>query len=117
MQPQEVEVWYILPQIRKGLVKELKRQGLRQRRIAELLGITDAAVSQYISQKRAAELVFDKEIVNQIKESAKRIVKDNGLVMREIQRICALCREKRVICQIHRQKETIACGCTSCFPE
>ncbi len=115
MQPQEIEVWYVLPAIRRELVKELKKQRLKQRRIAKLLGITDAAVSQYISQKRAADVKFDKEMLQQLKKSAKAIIKDNGLVMREIQRICLLCRERGVICEVHKQKEDINCSCTSCF--
>jgi len=117
MQPQEVEVWYVLPAIRRELVKALKEDGLKQGRIAVLLGITDAAVSQYQSRKRAAGIVFDKEMLRQIKMSAKAIIKDNSRVMREIQRICLLCRKNKVICQIHMQKEKMAGECTSCFQD
>ena len=51
--PQEIEVWYVLPAIRKELVVTLKEKNLTQKKIAEFLNITEAAVSQYIKQKRA----------------------------------------------------------------
>ena len=45
--PQEIEVWYILPAIRKELVVVLKESGLTQRKIAGMLKVTEAAISQY----------------------------------------------------------------------
>ena len=51
--PQEIELWYVIPAIRKQLVIELKRKGLKQKAIAPILGITEAAISQYNRDKRA----------------------------------------------------------------
>ena len=50
---QELEVWYILPAIRKAFAIEMIRQGIPQKRIAVLLGVTSAAISQYKNDKRA----------------------------------------------------------------
>jgi len=48
----EETVWYLLPLIRKEFAKSLiKDHGLTQRKAAEKLGITEAAVSQYVSKK------------------------------------------------------------------
>ncbi|HIH66091.1 MAG TPA: transcriptional regulator, partial [Nanoarchaeota archaeon] len=53
LHPQELEVFYFIPAIRKELSVQMKKKGKGQREIANLLGITEAAVSQYISSKRA----------------------------------------------------------------
>ena len=57
--PQELEVWYILPAIRRELTISLKEEGLKQRQVAEILGVTEAAVSQYIKSKRAKAIKFN----------------------------------------------------------
>ncbi|MBA3044390.1 helix-turn-helix domain-containing protein, partial [archaeon] len=48
--PCEVIIWYILPGIRREITKSLLKNGLSQREVAKKLGITDAAVSQYLSE-------------------------------------------------------------------
>jgi hypothetical protein len=45
--PQEIEVWYIIPAIRKELAKRLvQHHEVAQKDVAELLGVTEAAISQ-----------------------------------------------------------------------
>ena len=44
--PQEIEVWYLIPAIRAELAKELLKEGINQTKIASILNITNAAVSQ-----------------------------------------------------------------------
>ena len=56
IQPQEVEVWYIIPLIRKELALAMKKRKMPQNEIASLLGVTDSAISQYSNNKRAAGL-------------------------------------------------------------
>ena len=60
LQPQEIEFHYILPSIRKSLSIHLKRQGLDQKDIAKLLHIRESTVSQYINNKRASKIDFNK---------------------------------------------------------
>ena len=113
--PQEIEVWYILPSIRKELSKELLKYNLNQKEIALKLGLTEAAVSQYINEKRANEFILDKKISNAIKESARKII-DNGNIMKEIQNISKLFWETRGICKIHMQHDkSITKSCALCF--
>jgi predicted transcriptional regulator len=90
----EENVWYLLPLIRKEFAKSLiKDHGLTQRKAAEKLGITEAAVSQYVSKKRGDSKVTNKMICREIKESTKRIVNGNTQVMKiETCRICHLLR-------------------------
>jgi len=90
----EENVWYILPLIRKEFAKSLiKDHGLTQRKAAEKLGITEAAVSQYISKKRVDLKITDVRIRREIKESTKRITNGDIQVMKtETCRICHLLR-------------------------
>jgi predicted transcriptional regulator len=87
-------VWYLLPLIRKEFAKSLiKDHGLTQRKAAEKLGITEAAVSQYILKKRGDLKVKDVRIRREIKTSTKRIMNGDFQVMKtETCRICHLLR-------------------------
>ena len=74
---QELEVWYIIPNIRKELALALNNQGLNQVEIAKKLGITKAAVNQYFHKKRAVNLNFSNEFKEEIKSSASKISSSN----------------------------------------
>ena len=52
LMPQEIEVWYIIPAVRRELAKSMVKIGLKQKQIAVTLGITEAAVSQYLKLDR-----------------------------------------------------------------
>jgi len=54
--PCEHALWYVLPQIRAELARELVERGLSQKDAAEKLGLTPAAVSQYLHKKRGSSL-------------------------------------------------------------
>ena len=89
--PCEIIVWSVVPIIRKEFAKKLiENHGFTQRKAAEKLGITEATVSRYISGKRGAIEITDREILKEIKESVKRIFKENGSVV--IEETCRICR-------------------------
>ncbi len=90
----EENVWYLLPLIRKEFAKSLiKDHGLTQRKAAEKLGITESAVSQYVSKKRGDFTVGNTMIREEIKVSTKRIMNGDIQVMKvETCRICHLLR-------------------------
>lgn len=90
--PCEYIVWNILPSIRKELTKSLmKNNGLNQKQVAELLELSSAAVSQYLSNKRGGIEITDKNILREIDKSA-RIIFENGTAQLTSQtcRICNL---------------------------
>lgn len=117
LQPQEVEVFYILPAIRRELSIALKVLGRSQKDIAKLLGVTEAAVSQYISQKRANDVKFPQEITEKIKQAAPRITNHESMI-KEIQVILADAKENRFICKMHEQvANDIPRGCNVCFKD
>jgi len=104
--PQEIEVWYILPQIRKELAQIMITDfNLTQKKVAKLLGITEPAVSQYIKGKRAKGVKFTKKIKEMIKKSAKAIIETPAKLMEEMQKICFLIRKEHVLCDLHRKHD------------
>ena len=123
--PQEVELWYVIPAIRKALVTELKKHSLKQKEIAPLLGITESAVSQYMRDKRASvcyDAFQETPLKEDIKESAEIILNqkksespDPAVAMREVNRLCKLIRESKVICDIHRKQKPKMGKCDICF--
>ncbi|MDD5054334.1 MAG: transcriptional regulator [Candidatus Nanoarchaeia archaeon] len=113
-QPQEIEANFVIPSIRKALAVELSKSNINQKNISELLGISDAAVCQYVKSKRAtANIKFSKEINAKIKDSAKNILKDKSCVVKEINSICSLIRKTKCLCRIHKGIEKTNCkeGC------
>lgn len=114
MMPQEIELWYVIPALRREFAIEMAKQGIRGARIAEFLGVTRAAVSQYFSKVRAVDFTFDQEMKREIKASATRILKGEDAVA-EMQRIMHLLRENKSICLFHHQKENLDAQCDICF--
>src|SRR5574341_1255670 len=94
LQPQEIEVFYVLPAVRRELATCMKSAGKPQKEIAMLLGVTEPAVSQYMSSKRASLLKFNDKVKAAICESSKRITSELSL-MREMQRLLTIIRNER----------------------
>tara|TARA_Y100000034_G_scaffold127958_1_gene181721 strand:+ start:166 stop:513 length:348 start_codon:yes stop_codon:yes gene_type:complete len=113
--PQEIEVWYVLPAVRCELSKQMIDLGLSQAEIAEKLGITRAAVSQYVKLKRAKAIIFDDDMKKKIKLAAKRIVEDNSSIMKEIQQVCDFIKDEKKICFYHHEIENLPKDCKVCF--
>ena len=119
--PQEIEVRYILPAIRRELAKVfISEHKKSQKQAANILGLTEAAVSQYIQSKRAKEVVFSENIVNEIKVSADRILADKNNRQRliaEMYRISNLTTVRQILCDIHRAQSKELEHCNVCFDE
>jgi hypothetical protein len=115
--PQEIEVWYLIPALRKELSKIfIKDYGLAQKKAAELLGISEAAVSQYIKEKRAKDIKFTKSELKIIKSTADKIVKDKKNSMKYLYEVCIAFRGSNTVCDLHRkQNKDILAKCTICM--
>ncbi len=99
--PQEIEVWYIIPAIRKELARLLtKENNLSYEKVGGYLGISKAAVSQYLSNKRANKIKFNLEVKKEIKKSADTINKNPNLFVSEIQRILKIMKETNCSCGV-----------------
>ncbi|MBI2148883.1 hypothetical protein HYU23_04335 [Candidatus Woesearchaeota archaeon] len=113
---QELEVWYVIPAIRKEITIAMQSNGLKQVEIAKRLGLTKAAVNQYLSNKRGNELKFNNKIKQQIMESTKRINNEFDSV-REIQYLINIAREEKIACQVHRNLDNSFKSCNICFEQ
>jgi hypothetical protein len=114
LQPQEIEVFYVLPAVRRELALAMKAAGKSQKEIAHLLGVTEPAVSQYMSSKRAAQLTFSDKLKDAFRQSAARISGELSL-MREMQNLLLVVRRERVVCQVHESLGHAPKGCNVCF--
>ena len=89
--PCEYLVWNGLPIIRKEIaVSMIDDYGLSQKQTAEKLGISPAAVSQYLSGKRGKMNIVDEEMCKQINISAKRIIQQGDRIL--VSETCRLCK-------------------------
>ncbi|MCX6742260.1 MAG: hypothetical protein NTX24_03750 [Candidatus Pacearchaeota archaeon] len=99
--PQEIEVWYIIPAIRRELAKSfIKKYKIKQNKVAELLGTTEAAISQYMHRKRAKDIKFSEEMVKYVEQSAEIILKDNKKVIGEMMKLIEVAKRQGVSCDI-----------------
>ena len=114
--PQELETWYILPALRKEFTELLSVQyKMKQKDIAKILGVTEAAISQYKKNKRGKEVKFCNEMKKKISESADAVTKDNSSFNKELQKLFRYMRDEGHICGIHRQLELIPAKCDVCI--
>jgi len=92
--PCEIALWYTLPQIRADLARELVKQGLSQKEVAEKLGITPSAVSQYLHRKRGGKIRMSKDYRERMERTAQDIKKSpNESDISKL--ICKCCVENR----------------------
>ena len=117
--PQEIEVWYIIPALRRELAKSMINDlKLTQKHVAKIMGLTEAAVSQYLHSKRGKEVVFSDAVLKEIKKSAKEIAKNEKLLMQEMMRLTNLTGVKHVMCDMHKKHDAkLPSDCEICFEE
>lgn len=98
--PQEIEVWYIIPAIRRELAQILiKKHNLKYEQTGKILGVSKAAISQYLHKKRAKEIKFPEKIKKEIENASDRIIINNQLVVKEIMSLINKIKQEGVACQ------------------
>ena len=98
--PCEVSMWYVVPYIRSRVAQSIVNDlGLKQAYAARKLGVTDAAVSQYLSGKRAKANMAEEWLENEIKQSAKVIAEadDEAIITKEICRVCKMVQDSNLV--------------------
>ncbi len=115
--PQEIEAFYAIPAVRRELARRLVALGMTQRDVARKLEVTDAAVSQYLSNKRGTAMEFSVQIDKALTDAAQRIrsASSSLVVRKELQLLVELLKSQKVICDIHRKHGTVKEGCSTCF--
>jgi predicted transcriptional regulator len=107
--PCEVAIKYIIPTVRAMITKELiQTHKLKQNDVAKILGITQAAVSQYVRNMRGKylEILNTKEVqITTAKiaiELNKNKIPRSTLTIKFCQ-ICKTIRAKKLVCDIHKR--------------
>jgi predicted transcriptional regulator len=143
MMPQEVEVWYVLPALRREIAKVMKtrvvdrvggdgktrKHKITQKEIASMLGVTEPAITQYLLKKgkrsRGDQVEIPDLVKPQIEKSADRIIEvyERGVpeekvyeeMTREINRLIQFLRDEGIMCDIHKQFSVHVSGtCDAC---
>lgn len=109
MLPQEIQVWYVLPVIRRELSKILvKEKGLTQKDTAKTLSLTEGAVSQYLSSKRGNAVQFNETVMEELRISADIILKNKTKILQEMIRLLNLKEVWKVVCHYHKKNDQLA---------
>lgn len=112
--PSEVESKLLIPAVRAILSKELvTEKGLKEEEVARMLGITQAAVSNYLRGTRGDNELISKlmslsEIMSMIKEISDDLSTNRAYTAKTLSKFIALCNYMRyslIICDAHHSLE------------
>lgn len=109
--PCEVAVKSVIPAIRSAIAIELtKTYGLKQKDVANLLGVTQTAVSKYTRHVRGT--AFNIEKAEEVQPTLKELVVSlaNGQMSKYeiVERLCLTCkiiRRKRLMCKLCQRSD------------
>ncbi len=126
-----IVVRYILPTIRVLIAKELiSVHGLSRVRAAKMMGLTPAAITQYLKNVRGETAVktveSSDEATKAISEMADHIANGDASAYDMLLDLCKICRITRaegLLCEMHktilpvlREIEACECGLDTCMP-
>lgn len=115
--PQEIEVWYVLPALRRELAAALIVRGLTQKAVAGLLGVTEAAVSQYVHSKRAQKVAFSAEFKKRVNEACGKIESKAWSGYEALQHLAQDFRLTKDLCKLHHELERVPSDCDICLED
>ncbi len=111
----------ILPAFRALIAKELmENHKMTQGKVAEKLGVSQAAVSQYYRSVRGSKtdlLANDKEVKQEIKRMAGRIASGELNYITGLEQLCNICklvRKRKLICEMHKKHSKELKSCELC---
>ena len=118
--PCEVAVKDLLPLIRTLVAKELKAKGFSQAKIAELIGVTQPAVSGYLKLNVDKDPLYSEEVVSLSKWLASGLASGALKSSEAVKGICILCTNLKCqgsICLAHKKRAPTlqAEGCDICI--
>ena len=112
--PSEIESKLLIPAIRAILSKEMViEKGLKEEEVARMLGITQAAVSNYLRGTRGDNELISKlmslsEIMSMIKEISSDLSTNRAYTAKTLSKFIGLCNYMRyslIICDAHHSLE------------
>ena len=113
--PAEIESKTLIPALRAILAKKLAEDhNVREEEISKMLGVTQAAISNYIRGTRGdpaliAKLLSDKQVSNLIDELTENLSSDMAYTPSSLSKFIGLCnyiKSSLLICEIHHNLES-----------
>lgn len=113
--PAEIESKSLIPALRAILAKRLAEDHkVREDVISEMLGVTQAAISNYIRGKRGdpeliRTLLENKQVHSMIKDLSDNLASDMAYTPSSLSKFIGLCnyvKSSLLICDIHRNLES-----------
>jgi predicted transcriptional regulator len=113
--PAEIESKTLIPALRAILAKKLAEEHkIREDEISKMLGVTQAAISNYIRGTRGdpkliEKLVSDKQVSEMISELCERLSSDMAYTPSSLAKFISLCnyiKSSLLICEIHHKLES-----------
>jgi uncharacterized protein len=123
--PCMVVVQHILPALRLEITRELvEKYGMKRTDAAAKMGITPAAVTQYLSRARGGSATNLLEGSGKVMELVDELSRDIAagespldILILKLCRACSTARSEGLICQLHRESmpglvDLKGCSCT-----
>ena len=113
--PAEIESKTLIPALRAILAKKLAEDhSIREDEISKMLGVTQAAISNYIRGTRGdpsliAKLLAEKQVSTLINESTDSLSSDMAYTPSSLSKFIGLCnyiKSSLLICEIHQNLES-----------
>lgn len=109
--PDEIASKSVIPAIRAMVVRRLvDRYGMTQQQAAQLLGITQPAVSKYVNNKRGVAIKL--EGIAQVDRATNKIAAllvsgraEQLQIMSKLNEVSVNVRKSRLMCDLHRRLE------------
>ena len=113
--PAEIESKTLIPALRAILAKKLAEDhNVREEEISKMLGVTQAAISNYIRGTRGdpaliAKLLSDQQVATLIEELTENLSSDMAYTPSSLSKFIGLCnyiKSSLLICEIHHNLES-----------
>jgi hypothetical protein len=105
----EIIVQYVLPAIRAEMAVRMKEEGISQAQIARILGVTPAAVNQYVKSKRGTA-GQDTEVLEVIDDYLEEYKDDPRALSVHL---CDVCNKIKSLLEKRENQAAIDAGCCS----
>jgi len=112
--PAEIESKTLIPALRAILAKKLSENKIREDEISKMLGVTQAAVSNYIRGTRGdpnliAKLLTEEQVVQMLNEISENLASNMAYTPASLSKFIGLCnyiKSSLLICDIHHGLES-----------
>jgi len=112
--PAEIESKTLIPALRAILAKKLSENKIREDEISKMLGVTQAAISNYIRGTRGdpnliAKLLTEKQVVQMLDEISENLASNMAYTPASLSKFIGLCnyiKSSLLICDIHHDLES-----------